>query len=438
MLNRFLEFSERNRLFSKNNRVLLAVSGGIDSMVMLSLFRETGIRHAIAHCNFSLRGEESDSDEEFVSACAKDYNISYFNNTFDTLAYATAKGISVQMAARELRYSWFDKLITGEGFDAVAVAHNLNDNVETFFINLLRGTGLNGLTGINPRNGSVIRPLLFATRGEITEYAHEKGITFREDSSNSQLKYTRNRIRHKVLPELEGVSPNALSAIMGTIGHLNSSASIIEVYIEQIRKDIFKPFEGGVKTDISALLKLHPHEAIMFELFRKYNLSAHQGDDLMALLDSPSGKFITTPTHRILRDRERLIISEKKSDDIPDYLFSSIDEMSLSGLFSDLMVTDHGPDPLPSNQLTACLDLSLLKFPLRVRTWQHGDRFSPLGMTGMKKISDFLIDLKIPVTSKEKVLLLMSDDNVVWVMGYRIDNRYKVNADTKKILILSL
>ncbi|HUW92836.1 MAG TPA: tRNA lysidine(34) synthetase TilS [Bacteroidales bacterium] len=438
MIKRFLEFSEQNRLFTKENKLLIAVSGGIDSMAMAVLFREAGIKHAIVHCNFSLRGAESDGDELFVRDYASKHNISIYVKKFDTLAFATDKGISVQMAARELRYAWFDKIVTEDGFDAVAVAHNLNDNAETFFINLLRRTGLNGLTGMSPRNGNVIRPLLFATRDEITGYAGKMGIEFREDSSNSQIKYIRNRIRNRVIPELEGVNAHSLSAITSTMEHLSSSAAIIETCIEEIRKGVFKSSGNDITASVKALSGLNPTGAFMFELFRKYGVSAGQTRDLLALLDSPSGKYITTVSHRILRDRDNLIITGKKGEQESDHNFSSLDEMSLSGLFSDITIISPGNDPLPSGSLSACLDLDLLRFPLTVRRWRPGERFSPLGMNSMKKISDFLIDLKVPVSSKEKVMLLLSGDDVVWVMGYRIDNRYKVTAGTRKILLITL
>ncbi len=240
MIKRFLDYSEQNRLFSKEARLLLAVSGGIDSMVMAWLFREAGIDHAIAHCNFSLRGSESDGDEQFVSDYASKYGIKFYTKTFDTLAFCADRGISVQMAARELRYSWFDSIVTEKGFDAVAVAHNLNDNAETFLINLLRGTGLNGLTGMSPHHGNVIRPLLFAKRDEIAAYAVKNGITFREDSSNSQIKYVRNRLRNRVIPELLEVNAHSLSAITATMEHLTSSAAIIGTCIEETRKSLFR------------------------------------------------------------------------------------------------------------------------------------------------------------------------------------------------------
>jgi tRNA(Ile)-lysidine synthase len=342
------------------------------------------------------------------------------------------------MAARELRYEWFDELVTREGFDAVAVAHNRNDNAETFFINLLRGTGLNGLTGMSQKYRNIIRPLLFATRDEIVSFARQKKIKFREDSSNSSIKYTRNRIRHKILPEFEKVNPNALAALSETISHLRGSAEIIDRHISELRLSIFRPVTDGVEADIKELKNLQPASPYIFELFRVYGLSAGQTCELISLLDSSPGKYINTNTHRLLRDRQRIIITERVLIESSRYEFHSLDEMHMSGIFSDMAIAVPGEEPLPSCRMTACLDLDKVTFPVIVRRWEPGDRFVPLGMSQPKKISDFLIDLKVPVTTKEKVLLLLSADEVIWVMGYRINERYKVTDHTTRILMLTI
>jgi tRNA(Ile)-lysidine synthase len=438
MYRRFIEYSKQQQLFSAGSRVLLAVSGGIDSMVMAFLFREAGTDHAIAHCNFSLRGEESDSDEKFVISYAGKRKIECFTTKFDTLGYAASRHISVQMAARELRYNWFDTLIEKEGFDAVAVAHNLNDNIETFFINLLRGTGLNGLTGMSPRHNNIIRPLLFATRGEIDAFATAEKIKYREDSSNAEVKYTRNRIRIRVLPEIEKVNANSVAAITETMTHLNSASKLVDIYIEGIHSELFRPGGNGVEADVGKLRSLTPAAPHIHELFKRYGLSSQQTQEMIDLLDSSPGRYILTSTHRLLRDRGRILISARSNDRPLSYIFSSIDEMRLSGLFADLRITGPSDDPLPQSSLTACLDLALVDFPVTARHWEPGDRFAPLGMSQLKKISDFLIDLKVPVTEKEKVLLLLSGNKVMWVMGYRIDNRFRITESTERILIMTL
>jgi len=439
MLQRFLDYSKRERLFSGGSRLVLAVSGGVDSMVMAHLVREAGIDHSVAHCNFSLRGDESDGDEEFVASYAAEHSIPFHTMKFDTLGHAASRKISVQMAARELRYEWFSSLVRSEGFDAVAVAHNLNDNVETFLLNLLRGTGISGLTGMSQHRNNIIRPLLFASRKDIAAYAAEKKISFREDSSNAQVKYTRNRVRHRIIPEMEIVNPGVNDAITDTMSHLEATSDIVEVYMEELREKLFRQADGVFEADITNLIALKPLAPHIYELFRKFGIYPKQTDEVISLMSSQTGKYVYTATHRILADRGRIMITEReKAEETTDFIFTSIDEMRLSGLFAELRITGPSDEPLPVSPLTACVDLDRLSFPVRVRHWEPGDRFMPLGMKKMKKISDFLIDLKIPVTVKEKVLLLLSGDEVMWVMGYRIDERFRVRSQSEKILVLTV
>lgn len=438
MVKRFITYSAEKRLFSHNSRILLAVSGGIDSMVMAHLFRLAGIEHGIAHCNFSLRADESDKDEEFVAEYAAANKISFHSIRFDTLTYASGRGISIQMAARELRYTWFEQVVRSENYDSVAVAHNLNDNVETFIINLLRGTGINGLTGMDPTSRGVIRPLLFLTREEIADFAAGEHIQFREDSSNAEVKYLRNKIRHHIIPQMEKAHPGVLTSVTGTMHNLKGSAEILDAYLDSLRSEIIRVTGDTMRAEVKSLARLTPLEPHLYELFRTYGLSPHQTDDLVSLLSSATGKRIATATHLLVKDREYILISPLDNDEIPSYKFTTLDEMRLSGLFSEISITLNDDEPLPSGALTACIDLDRLVFPLTVRRWEAGDRFIPLGMTHMKKVSDFLIDLKVALPVKQKIMLLISGGETVWVLGYRIDNRYRVTPATSKILLLTL
>jgi tRNA(Ile)-lysidine synthase len=291
---------------------------------------------------------------------------------------------------------------------------------------------------MSPRHNNIIRPLLFATRSEINAFAVVKKIGFREDSSNAEVKYTRNRIRLRVVPEIEKVNPFFLAAITETMNHLRSSSEIVENYIEGLHRELFRPVSNCIEADVKGLRSLTPLSPHIYELFKRYGLSSKQTEEMVTLLDSSPGKYILTSTHRLLKDRDRILITEISDDKPPVFVFSSIDEMRLSGLFAVLRLTARSDEPLPVSRLTACIDLSIVEFPVTVRHWEPGDRFVPLGMSQSKKLSDFLIDLKIPVTDKEKVLLLLSGERVVWVMGYRIDDRFRVTDRTERILIMTI
>lgn len=438
MEKKFLDYLSANGLLTEEDKILVAVSGGIDSMVLAHLYLASGIKPAIAHCNFTLRDADSDGDEAFVRSFAGEHTLTFHTIRFNTSAYASSQGISVEMAARELRYQWFAELLSEHSYDVVAVAHNLNDNVETFFINLLRSTGINGLTGMKPRNGNVIRPLLFATRDEITAYAVARQISFREDYTNAQDIYVRNKIRHKIIPCLREVNPDALSAISSTMKHLTGSAEIINNVVDDISRDLFTASGDEIHVSIEKLLSLKPERSYLFELFRRYGLSPHQTEELQDFISGPVGRILYTASHRVIRDRNDLIITTISAEAVLPAVFGTFKELSESGRFSSVTVADASSVRPGADPKTAFLDAGLISYPLTYRLWEQGDRFSPLGMTNKKKVSDFLVDNKISRAAKEKIMVLASGEDIIWIAGLRIDNNYKVTGSTTRVLIISL
>ena len=439
MLKEFIRYIEDNRLINKDERILLAVSGGIDSMVMAHLFIRAGIEIGIAHCNFSLRGQDSDLDEELVRKFAAENNISFFDVRFDTKTYAAEKGISIQMAARDLRYSWFEKIRKKHGFDSVAIAHNLNDNIETFLINLTRGTGISGLSGIRKTRDRVIRPLLFATRKSIENYCREYMIEYREDRSNAETKYTRNKIRHLVLPLLAEINPSIESTLNETSERLNEINEIFTAFINKLQKKLIRKDQQILKIEISRLGPFIGNSAVMFELFRPFGLRSLSLTDLRNIITGQTGSEIVTGTHRILKNRDELIITEISSKEDTSYHFGTIRELSECPLISsvrEMNITRRFR--LPVSRKTACLDREKISFPLVIRSWKNGDHFFPLGMKNKKKLSDYFIDNKVSIITKENSRILISGGKIVWIIGDRIDDRFKVTDSTRKVLIIKI
>ncbi|NLA50047.1 MAG: tRNA lysidine(34) synthetase TilS [Bacteroidales bacterium] len=439
MLKEFREYIEQNGLIKGNEKILLAVSGGIDSMVMTDLFIRAGKETGIAHCNFTLRGEESQADEEFVAKYAADHNISFFSVRFDTRTYATERGISIQMAARDLRYSWFEKTRKKEGFDLIAVAHNLNDNIETFLINLARGTGITGLSGIRKTRERVIRPLLFASRKSIEDYSRNNGIAYREDSSNADTGYTRNKIRHLVLPLLTEINPSVENALNDTSKRLSDINEIFTAFTGSLQEKLIRKDKSFLVVNLEKLNPFITNNAVMFEFFRPFGVTSPVLNDLMNIISGQTGIEIRTGSHRIIKNRNELIISEIAPGQNISWNYNTAGELSGSPVISsvrELTITDSYRIPAAGN--TACLDREKITFPLTIRNWQHGDFFFPLGMQHRKKLSDFFTDIKASLIIKENTLVLVSDDKIAWVMGKRIDDRFKVTDKTRKVLEIKM
>jgi len=439
MLDEFLKYIRDNKIINKNDRILLAISGGIDSMVMAHLFIKAGFEIGIAHCNFCLRGEESDLDEELVKKLASENRILFYSNRFTTSDYAREKGISVQMAARDLRYEWFETVRKENKFDSVAVAHNLNDNIETLLINLIRGTGITGLTGMKPVSNKIVRPLLFATREKITKYCIANHIAYREDKSNAETKYTRNKIRHLIIPVLKEINPSIEETLNETAEKLSGIHEIVTEYINEVRKKVSANKKEAIIFDIDKLKSLHISKAVIFELFRPFGITGTTSGELVRILTGRTGSQVFTRTHRIIKNRNEILVYHQESPGYQYFRINNIKDLSKTpGILSAEIMTDLADYKIPDDQYIACIDYEKIKFPLIIRKWEKGDYFYPLGMKQRKKLSDYFVDRKFSLVEKEQVLILESDGKIVCILGERIDDRYKVAGTTTKILRIQI
>ncbi|HCE57584.1 MAG TPA: tRNA lysidine(34) synthetase TilS [Prolixibacteraceae bacterium] len=438
MFNRFLENIKEKKLLNTGGKVLLAVSGGIDSMVMLYLFEKSGFDYGIVHCNFQLRGDESDRDEEFVRTQVLIHGVPAYFKRFDTEEYAQINGISIEMAARELRYEYFEKIRIENGYNFIATAHHSDDLIETFFLNLTRKTGIKGLTGIKDKSGKIIRPMLFASRADIEKYASEQYLEFREDSTNSEVVYQRNFLRHKILPLFSTLNPSFKKNLLASIENLKDAEAVYSGFFETEKQKVIEKATDSQIINIEKL-KQSPHpRLLLFEILSDLNFNSNVVEEVFQSLNTESGKQFYSKTHRLVKDREKLFITEfTRQEDRIFYLEANDVE-----LFEPVDITI---EKLPAKDFKirkepniACLDLDKLEFPLLVRKWQEGDYFQPLGMTGYKKLSDFFIDEKVPVHKKENTWLLCSGEKIVWVMGMRIDNRFKINPKTNRVLKIEI
>ncbi|MCU0472221.1 MAG: tRNA lysidine(34) synthetase TilS [Bacteroidales bacterium] len=437
MLGEFLKYIEENHLINKGERILLAVSGGIDSMVMTDLFVRSGFETGIAHCNFCLRDKESDKDEKLVRKYAEDHKIPFYTVRFETKKYSMDRGISIQMSARELRYEWFEKIRKENGFDSIAVAHNLNDNIETLLINLTRGTGIAGLTGMRNAGNRIIRPLLFATRHTIEEYCRDRHVKFREDQSNSETKYTRNKIRHLVIPLLKEINPSIEFALNETAERLSGINEIVSDVIENIRKNVSIRVGNNISFDISKLKPWLNNKTVIYELFRSFGISGSNVKDLCKIIAGRTGGQLFTHTHRFLKNRKEIIVSVFSEPENESYIAGSVSELKKIPWILTVRISSVTKSfKIPSGPETACLDLETLCFPLIIRKWRTGDFFYPFGMKQKKKLSDYFTDKKYSRLDKEKTYILESDGKIVWILGERIDNRFRISGNTKKALIL--
>lgn len=435
---RFRHYVEQQGLPLAESRILVAVSGGVDSMVLLSLMHESGYRIGVAHCNFQLRGEESREDEAMVRECAERLGLPLYNRRFETLEEMERTGESMEMAARRLRYDWFEELCMEQGYELIAIAHHADDSIETFFINLLRGTGLRGLTGIHTRNGRLIRPLMFASRREIMEYALQQHIPFREDSSNRSTKHLRNKIRLGLVPRIREINPKFTLQMRRNIDRLTDTQRFVDASIARIRHQVVVE-EGDIATiHVDRIDENYPRHFVIYELLNSaYGFKGDVIDGLCQALDQGlSGRRFYSPGHVAYVDRGRIQVTPIAEKDPCEVTIERETMRSYCG--NSVLYFEHCDiDTIKEFGVPpeiAQVDADLLQFPLRLRRWQPGDWFVPFGMTGRRKVSDFLIDQKVSMAEKERQFVLLSGDEIVWLVGRRIDDRYRLQRSTENVL----
>lgn len=440
LTDRLKQYIGENSLLKPDDRVLLAVSGGVDSMVMLSLFASGGEWPVgVAHCNFGLRGDEGDEDTELVKAEATRYGIECYTRNFDTIGEMERTGESVQMAARRLRYDWFDELCMEHGYTAVAIAHQADDSVETFFINLFRGTGLRGLTGINPVRGRVVRPLLFTTRREITEYALTNKISFREDSSNRSTKYLRNKIRLGLIPRLREINPRFGETMRRNVDRLTQTQGFIDAAIALIRAGVVKRDGDTATIEVDRIDPAFPVGFVIYELLSSgWSFKGDAIDGVtVALARGDSGRRFYSRDYVAFTDRGRIIVEPVGADDPCEVAVGRDTTKVYAGNSAYIMQRidiDH-IDTLAVGENTALVDADRLRWPLSLRRWREGDRFTPLGMTGSKKVSDYLVDTKVSLPEKGRQFVLVDGGGeIVWLAGRRLDERFKITPETENVL----
>jgi len=434
MQHKIQNYIENHKLLVPKGRVIVGVSGGADSMALLHVLLELGYDCVIAHCNFHLRMDESDSDETFVRNFARSLKVPFYSIDFETTKYAKDHHISIEMAARDLRYAWFNELLQKHKAQAIAVAHHADDSIETLLMNLVRGTGLRGLTGIAPRNEKVVRPLLCCTRSKIENYIIQYNLEHITDSSNATLDYQRNKFRNVVLPLLEEINPSVRQTLYQTIDRFEGTMAIYQQALVQIEKEIVHNEGETVLLDIELLKKQAHLPTVMYELLNKYGFGNATILQITELLDGESGKQFFSETHRLIKDRKQLIINKTEPITETDYWISSSDTEITKPFHMEISKFSVNSDFQPSKEKN-CIDVvaSKLQFPLQLRHWYEGDSFIPFGMKGSKKISDFFIDNKFSLLEKEQTWLLVSGDDIVWIVGHRIDNRFKVNIETNDV-----
>jgi tRNA(Ile)-lysidine synthase len=477
LLNQFISFILKENLFSPKDKLLLAVSGGVDSVVLCELCNKAGFDFTIAHCNFQLRGAESERDEAFVRELAQHYKKHLLVKKFDTEAHALKNRVSIQVAARELRYEWFFEIIGNKQLaignekpvvssnnyeeisnsklkiqnsqlstpdsglptpDYLLTAHHLDDNIETLLMNFFKGTGVAGLRAMLPKQGVLVRPLLFSKKEEIKTFSEENNLKWVEDSSNESDKYSRNYFRHQLVPLVQKIYPSAMDNLADNLNRFKQMELLYRQAIDMHKKKLLEYKGNEVHIPVLKLKKTVPLESVVYEIIKDFDFSPAQVNELTGLLHSESGKYISSATHRIIKNRNWLIIAPLQASETAHVLIDSFNDCPFADgtlKFKQMPASQHNISVLNT---IATLDIATIQFPLLLRKWKQGDYFYPLGMRKKKKLSRFFIDQKLSKTDKEKVWVLEMNKKIVWVVGYRIDDRFKITDNTKEVLTITL
>ena len=464
LLQKFTDFIKKENLFQPKDKLLLAVSGGVDSVVLCELCKQAGFDFVIAHCNFQLRDEESERDEKFVRELAWKYDVEIFVKRFETEKYAEEKKIGIQEAARNLRYSWFlqlwnekskesgpleDKHIKtihgwhgGETNFLIATAHHANDNIETLLMNFFKGTGITGLQGILPKQTYVVRPLLFAKKEELQQFANEKNLSYVEDSSNESDKYTRNYFRNQLIPSIQKVFPQVEENLLNNIQRFNEVKQVYEEAITKYKNNLIEIKGNEEHIPILKLKNTLPFRTMIWEIIKEKGFSSGQVDEVAKLMGADNGSYIKSEFYRIIKNRKWLIITHRHLEEKSDHIIIDPDEKDKRNFEQRKLNIEKLPATpgfkIPSDSLIAFLDADVIKFPLLLRKWKRGDYFYPLGMNKKKKLSKFFIDQKLSMTEKENVWVLEMNRKIIWIVGKRIDDRFKITPKTKNVLKISL
>ena len=434
MLRKLIRHIEKEELFKRSEKLLVAVSGGLDSVVLLHLLYKMEVNCVVAHCNFKLRDKDSDRDEIFVKDLAEKYNFPVHTIAFETAEYAKEKGISIEMAARDLRYDWFEKIRKESECSYILTAHHADDVIETVLINLTRGTGIHGLTGIKAKINRLVRPLLPFSRDELKAYAIDNQVEYREDYTNAQTDFVRNKIRHQIIPVLREINPSIQKTMYENVARFSDVDLIYNNEIINKRSNLIDQEEDRLLISLDELKKLPAQNSHLFELLKPYGFHSRDVANIIESLDSISGKIFFSDDFQILRDREYLVLSKKREKESGVFELQENDQVDVFDKRFNCQIYERPSDfKFSTNPQIACFDADKLSFPLKLRKWQEGDVFRPIGMKGRKKVSDYFIDNKFSLTDKENAWLLVSGDDIVWLVGHRMDDRFKITKKTSNI-----